>query len=926
MTLILSLLLLICPSLNAQYSTQSVVPYNYSDFKTITTEHFNVHYPAYSSESFFMAQNMEEIAKKLSGYMEEAFTLLTNDLNSKPYLRVQVVIVDNTDSHNGFATPVPQNTIYVYAIPPLAHSSIGEYDNWLRDTAIHELTHIVNLSTTRGYSKVLRALFGTVVSINGMSPLNLIEAYTVYEETNLTKKGRGRSTYLHTMLRTAQKEGTLNSDGIYRLSKAPYIIDEWPLGNRPYLDGYLLMEHVSKKYGDDIPGKISKHNAGVIPYYPSYSFEQYTGKDIPELWDEMLSEKNTEYGRWNEQIENTPVTKIEDVINDGFSNRIVSLSPSGKKLAFHKTSSDKKEKIVIYDLDRDTVIKELSADGTSSIKWVNEDTIIYNRFHDEVDRSYYWLYSYSLSKNSSKRIKDSQRTLYAHPINTKDHCVVKALTGQMQIKISDKVVYTSPLFARLSFPVCVKINGKLAVYFVEKLPNEDEAIIRLFEGGTKETIYSSKGSIKDLKIKNGHIYFIDDPDGVFNIYMSDINGKNIIKRTNFISGAFDLDVNSNDIYVSYYTTDGFKIGRIDKSEQHKQGPVKSSYIKELPIRDLPEIKMEEGETSSYSPWKTLVPKFWVPAFAFVDGGFVAGGMTYGADSLFDHQYFLSGAYDSRTKSPYLSAAYINQSFYPTYSIYATTENMWVDDNAIIEDFTSGAGVSIPLDTSWSIGTGITYHYRTMDYEQKRIKRYGVYGLIGYGDTSTTWSAISDPESGLSGFLKYSIFPKAMDSTYSEYQIDSNLRFYIKLGSSHHVIAVNNDLSYSYGDPYMFFIAGGEFSSLIFGTKRYLMRGYPVSYFASRWMFVNNIEYRFPIVTINGGHNLFPIFFTKIHGALVSDNGFMGRDFKRNFHSGGIELRASGYILYHLPVTLRMGLYKGTDYKKGRFFIGVSSVF
>ena len=289
------MLFLLCPYANAQlggFSVTSTVPYDYSNFKTIVTEHFDVHYPAKSSEDFFIPQNMQKMAELTANYMEDAFTKLTKDLNSAPYLRVQVVIVDNTDSHNGYATPLPQNTIYIFAVPPLSHTAIAEYDNWLRETATHELTHIINLSTTRGYSVPLRAIFGTVVSMNGLSPMDLVEGYAVFEETNMTPRGRGRSTFLNTMLRTASEDDKLNNDGIFALSKLPYMIDEWPTGNRPYLFGYLLLEHVALDYGLDTPGKISKHNAGVIPYYPSYSFENFTNKNIHALWEDTLNEKN----------------------------------------------------------------------------------------------------------------------------------------------------------------------------------------------------------------------------------------------------------------------------------------------------------------------------------------------------------------------------------------------------------------------------------------------------------------------------------------------------------------------------------------------------------------------------------------------------------------------------------------------------------
>lgn len=79
------------------YTVSAVVPAAYSNFKTLTTEHFNIHYPARSKEDFFITKNMEMIARLAAVYFEEGFQRLTKDLNSTPYLRIQVVIVDNTD-------------------------------------------------------------------------------------------------------------------------------------------------------------------------------------------------------------------------------------------------------------------------------------------------------------------------------------------------------------------------------------------------------------------------------------------------------------------------------------------------------------------------------------------------------------------------------------------------------------------------------------------------------------------------------------------------------------------------------------------------------------------------------------------------------------------------------------------------------------
>jgi len=946
MALILYLLFLL-PNNDAQTFTMTTpVPYYYKHFRTLTTEHFDIHYPSRSKENFFIPSNMKNIAEKTAVYLEEAFGILTKDLNSTPYLRIQVTLIDNTDSHNGFATPIPQNMIYIYVTPPLAHTSVAEYDNWLRETAFHELTHIINLSTTRGYSGVLRIMFGTVVNINGLSPLNIIEGLAVFEETNMSAKGRGRSTFLHTMLRTTEYEKTLSTESLYNLSQAPYMIDEWPLGNRPYLYGYLLFEHMAKNYGMETPGKISKHNAGVVPYYPSYSFEQFSKKDIPRLWNDMIEQKKKFYSEWINNIEKSKVTVVEKVPESNehdFINSIPSLSPDGKHLAYHSLSGDKKESIVILDTTTFKQVHSVETDDPSFIKWLDNETILYNDLTNRVGSKYYELNTYNINswKWSYKVLKNSSRITYADVISSNKLCTIRSGTGLSTINIENitgsrvnvsKTLYTSELLARLAKSACRVAGTGYEIYFIEKKVNQPETIIKLDSKGKKVELYTTKGSIKDLSVYQHYLTFIDDSDGVFNIYRMDLGTHKYSKITNLISGAFDVNnIDADNYYITYYTSEGFRIGKVAVPNVPKTKPEekKAFIIQNLPIRDLPEFKLDsEPEKGKYHAFKTLIPKFWFPEFAFVDSGYLVGGMTYGADALFRHQYSVSAAYDSRTKRAVYGLSYTNQSFYPitSFSVYNDNTYSYNSSDRIIQDTMSNVDIAIPLNISWSALTGLTYDYRKWNAGLDRTKRFGAYIGIGFDETAATISTISSAERGIAGFARFNVYPKWMDSTYYSYQADSNIRFFIPLWWKHHVLAVNNDIAYTYGDPNMFFTAGGENSSLIFGHRRFLLRGYPVGYFATYSIAVTNIEYRFPILTINDGHNMFPLFIRKISGALITDNGFMGQDFKQDFHSFGAELRTSANIFYYIPVTLRLGLYKATNYSKGQFFVGVSSVF
>jgi len=60
---------------------------------------------------------------------EKAWPVITSDLKWQPKDKVQVVIVDDFDFSNGFASPLPYNQMRLYLSPPENMSGLGAYDD-----------------------------------------------------------------------------------------------------------------------------------------------------------------------------------------------------------------------------------------------------------------------------------------------------------------------------------------------------------------------------------------------------------------------------------------------------------------------------------------------------------------------------------------------------------------------------------------------------------------------------------------------------------------------------------------------------------------------------------------------------------------------------------------------------------------------------
>jgi hypothetical protein len=104
------------------------------DWRTIQTRHFRVHFtPA-----------LEQEARRAAVNAERAYTELSSEL-VPPRGTIDLVVSDNVDYVNGYATPFPSNRIVVFAHPPTDVSGLRSYDDWNSLVITHELTHIFHL-------------------------------------------------------------------------------------------------------------------------------------------------------------------------------------------------------------------------------------------------------------------------------------------------------------------------------------------------------------------------------------------------------------------------------------------------------------------------------------------------------------------------------------------------------------------------------------------------------------------------------------------------------------------------------------------------------------------------------------------------------------------------------------------------------------
>ena len=146
---------------------------------------------------------LEQEARRAAINAERAYTALSTEL-VPPRGKVDLVVSDNVDYVNGYATPFPSNRIVVFAHPPTDASGPPNYEDWNSLVVTPELTHIFHLDRSRGIWRIGQAIFGRnpLLFPNLYQPSWVIEGLAVYFESRVTGYGRLESSE-HSMIARA---------------------------------------------------------------------------------------------------------------------------------------------------------------------------------------------------------------------------------------------------------------------------------------------------------------------------------------------------------------------------------------------------------------------------------------------------------------------------------------------------------------------------------------------------------------------------------------------------------------------------------------------------------------------------------------------------------------------------------------------------
>lgn len=931
-------------------------------FKMIETPHFSIYYH----------QGLEDIAARAAAVSEEVHEKLTRLLQWEPHDKTHLIIADNSDFANGLTTVVPYNMIYLQTAPPSIQSSLGEYDNWLRQLIIHEYAHVLTSDPVRGYSKTMRAIFGKVfpgVDLpsllafmaagppNTMMPRWWHEGMSTWAETELTSSGRGSSSYYQMIYRTAVAENNLPDIDIIN-GDAPY----WPGGDSPYIFGSALIQYIAEKHGEQTPGSISRQQSGRFPYFINQPpLEQLNGRDYPAIYSAMLQDMTLEQQQKISVLKEEPFTITSRIGKKSGADANPRYSRDGSMLAFSRNDGHSSPAIVIQDTKGKEIATVRRPPGIIALTWVHDhESIIFSQARRSKEgNSYQDLYRYDLKTEKVLRLTTGMRA--AEPDISPDGKTIAAVIsgrggqniGTFELKallaedasIKPKLL-TDYTEARISSPRWSP-DGK-SLLFALTTPNGSSSL-QLLDCATLDSreLLNNGSSIDSpaWSADGSKIFFSSDLSGVFNIFSySPASGKTA-QITHLLSGAFNPDISPADqtLVIGEYSSFGPVIATIAKENFRESADTPPAIKLGLyPVNNLlaepkPPIRIPSAVTpADYSPVPTLLPKFWVPVMIQETVSDVAvGAMTAGQDVLGYHYFLAQAMYGTAFNTGYFDAIYKYGRYLPTFSLHGYALPATYTDLITAGDFTEKeqglqASVTLPagiIAPGLSVNGG--YHLRSVKpltegsltaYNGKPLfegRRDSYFAGISFGKTVRyPWSITS--EKGRKISLNFEYFGKASGSDLDTREYTASYEEHIPLGGHHNLLArINGGSADGEQTAQQSFRLGGITTFL----NPFGLRGYDSFFTAGNRIVTGTLEYRFPLAYLLHGFGTKPLFLDRLHGALFVDGGETwnnGSSFTRSgiMTGAGVELRLDLTIGYWVKVTPAVGYAHGFDKQYG----------
>jgi len=624
-----------------------------AEWFTQSSEHFVIHF---QKEQQLLAAKSLDIA-------EQEHADLIKFFDYEPENKTQMVIVDDHDFSNGWATFFPFAQIRLFSQPPTEVNSLENIDDWLHLLIRHEYVHILHMESGEGDNELFRDIFGRLFVFfpHALTPSFMLEGLAVYLETD-EELGYGRS---QNSFYSMQMRAEIQADNLKDLNEVILPLRRWPLGAN-YLYGSYFHEYLAAAYGEEkIKKFITYYRRELIPYFHINSKSRAVfGKSFTQMWPEFQDWLKNKYGLQIQDLEKEQQASSQSgSINDinEMPNYGMVASTSSDQNGYFYIENNGEDRPELRQVDSNGKQKSivdvrniLDMDIDDQGKIVATQTLAYVDGHVSSD-------IYLLEDDEWEKLTHRKRYKKVRWFDQQWLLATRVVAGISELVLLDmftkyeKTIWQFGSEETILGQFDISHDKQWLVAMVKR-PHQGWNLERLsltnIFGDTFADDWEKITNTKSVEnspafINDGSIIYSADYDGVFNIFKINPDTGETVKLTDVVTGAFAPRVvsgkNTDKLYFQHYTNKGYQIqsSRLLEIEKFNINEYEGQY-------DYPKVVQKTAEKSSitdYSPWPTLRPRYWFPMFYGTNESLFLGAMTSGSDALGKHIYSINAAYD-----------------------------------------------------------------------------------------------------------------------------------------------------------------------------------------------------------------------------------------------------------------------------------------
>ena len=849
------------------------------DWRTWHTEHFRVHAKA-SLASYALQAGREA---------ERAYLALSTELRP-PSSRIDLVLSDDADFSNGFATVFPSNRITVFLTPPATSSATGVYDSWLRLVITHELTHIFHLDRADGMWRVLQKLFGRAPGLfpNTYQPGWVAEGIATYYESRFTTAGRMRGGYHTQLLRAAARDGDWPSS-----SDAVRVNVVWPAGTRPYAWGSHFFESQRILHGDSVvPRFIDRTSRQLIVFNVSGPMKGAGGESVGKGWERLKQPA-------------APPGEESRVLERGLRvSPKPQVSPDGSRVCFRQLDGKNDQHVVVRDLRTGADLASKRVTSASGIAWVGDTLYVTQLEYVSPVQIRSDVYRWE-PIGEWERISHGARHTGVFSAGDGRLGLVSLQPGSRSVGV---LRYPDTTLAEFPVPSSATDWGRIAVSpdgrWAAAARHADQRwdIVLWPSGRPDEYRMVTDDAALDAdpvwSTDGESLLFSSERSGLPQIYAFDRRTGRTERITDEPTGArFPAVVGDDTMLFSTVFGDGHALVQQRRRAFTSPEPVAQSDSTSVLV--APDVEVRE---SDYAPWPALRPFFWIPiAHHERRSGLFLGAMTLGGDAIGRTRYsaVLTAAPEKRRTEAVLYVAHKRWRFWTVDVAAAQTwdyDPIPFDDAEVPISFRKRAA-EVGLSYQWRRWrTGAGFRFKGFVESELRVNEGNEPLPITLRSPTFVGGAIStsaaflsrpilsiSPEDGVSFNGLFLRRWQVGGSRRWSYEARGKIAGYLALplpGFSHWVLAASIAVGKTGGSAPTGYSIGGESGDIVelipgtalgSGRRTFQLRGYDARGGFTRAV-VGVAELRIPIALVAKGVPKLPLFLDRVSVNLFGEIG------------------------------------------------------